>query len=582
MSSSGSTALSRHVERATRLAAKTVETTDSTVQPETPIGAGWEALRRMDWARARACFQAAADSEPSAEALEGLGLAAWWLGDAATVFVARERAYTLYQGRGEHVAAARLATLLGIDYYQLRGDAAIGNGWFQRAHRLLDGMPAAPEHGWLWIWEGQMALVAGNDPAAARMAGGKARELGRSLGLVDIEMTGLGLEGVALVFEGEVAAGMTRLDEATTAAVAGEMSVPNAIGATCCYMLFACERVWDFDRAVQWCRKLQEFCRQTQWASLFARCRTHHAMILLWQGAWPEAEAELLAGAKELQATGPGSLPQASIRLAELRRRQGRLDEAESLLEHIPFLPHAMLCLASVAADRDRPLQALDLLDRFLRQVPRENRTDRALALDLAVRAHAALGQLTQASDCLAELETLATRVSTAPLRASAALAHGRLASVRGEQGAARRHVEDALDLFQAAGTPFETAEARLELAGVLMAMGEQEPAARGAREAYEKCSAMGAGLLARRADALLAKLRSTAGARGREPTFGLTTRELEVLRLVARGSSNPQIAAALVLSEHTVRRHVANILTKLDVPSRAAAAAVAARHGLL
>jgi DNA-binding CsgD family transcriptional regulator len=561
-----------------------VAATDATLQPEGPLGAGWEALRRMDWARARACFQAAAESDPSAEALEGLSLAAWWLDDAATVFAARERAYCLYQGRGEHVAAARLATLLGIDYYQFRGDDAIGNGWFQRAHRLLDGVPAAPEHGWLWIWEGQIALVAGNDPAAARMAGGRARELGRSLGLVDIEMTGLGLEGVALVFEGEVAAGMALLDEATTAAVAGEMSVPNAIGATCCYLVFACERVWDFDRAVQWCRKLQEFCRQAQWASLFALCRTHHAMVLVWQGAWPEAEAELLAGAKELRATRPGNLPQASIRLAELRRRQGRMDEAESLLEHIRFLPHAMLCLASVAADRDKPLEALDLLHRFLRQVPRENRTDRAAALDVAVRAHAALGQLAEAGDCLAELEAVAACVSTAPLRASAALARGRLASARGEHAPARRHLEDAVDLFQAAAAPFEAAEARLELAGLLMDMGEGELAAREAREAHEPSAAMGAGLLARRAAALLARLRRTAGTspRGREPVLGLTTRELEVLRLVARGSSNPQIAGALVLSEHTVRRHMANILMKLDVPSRAAAAAVAARHGLL
>ncbi len=68
----------------------------------------------------------------------------------------------------------------------------------------------------------------------------------------------------------------------------------------------------------------------------------------------------------------------------------------------------------------------------------------------------------------------------------------------------------------------------------------------------------------------------------GGDERFGLSARELEVLALVARGLSNPRIAETLVLSEHTVRRHVANILRKLDAPSRSAAAALAARHELI
>lgn len=106
--------------------------------------------------------------QPSAEGLEGLSLAAWWQDDATAVFEGRERAYCLYRRRGERRSAGRLATLLGIDYHQFRGEAAIGNGWFRRAHRLLEGLPPVPEHGWLWIWEGQIALLVGNDPAAAR------------------------------------------------------------------------------------------------------------------------------------------------------------------------------------------------------------------------------------------------------------------------------------------------------------------------------------------------------------------------------------------------------------------------------
>ena len=61
-----------------------------------------------------------------------------------------------------------------------------------------------------------------------------------------------------------------------------------------------------------------------------------------------------------------------------------------------------------------------------------------------------------------------------------------------------------------------------------------------------------------------------------------LSGRETEVLRLVAAGLSNREIASSLVLSEHTVHRHVANVLRKLAQSSRAAAAAHATRAGLI
>jgi DNA-binding CsgD family transcriptional regulator len=236
-----------------------------------------------------------------------------------------------------------------------------------------------------------------------------------------------------------------------------------------------------------------------------------------------------------------------------------------------------------LAADRGRPAEALNLLHRFLRQVPNENRTDRAAAFGLIVRVHADLGQADEAESMLSELEALAACVPTAPMRASAALARGVVAAAVGDHATARRHFEDAVDLFQATGAPFETAAARLELARQLAELGFEELATREARAAYDACSAIGATLLARRATALLRGRRVTGiGDRRREPVFGLTARELEILRLVAQGLSNPQIADALARSEHTVRRHLANILRKLDVPSRAAAAAVAARNELI
>jgi LuxR family maltose regulon positive regulatory protein len=352
----------------------------------TTLAAGWEALARTEWDRARTLFEAAVARDGSAEALEGLSLAAWWLDDAETMFSTRERAYRLYRRDGDLRSAGRVATLFGIDYYSFRGEAAIGNGWFRRAHRLLDELPPVPEQGWLWIWEGQIRLLADNDPATARRLGHEAAELGRALGDLDIEGTALGLEGLAAVTEGDLGEGMAKLDEATATAVSGDMSEPIGIGATCCYLIFACERVRDFDRAVQWCERLEELCRQWRWGSMFSTCRTHHAGVLLWQGAWQEAEAKLEEATRELEASRPGKVADGLLRLAELRRRQGRLDEAERLLERVSFSPHALFGLAALALDRDRAADALDLVDRFVRQIPQENRTDRAAARAASTR----------------------------------------------------------------------------------------------------------------------------------------------------------------------------------------------------
>jgi ATP/maltotriose-dependent transcriptional regulator MalT len=305
--------------------------------------------------------------------------------------------------------------------------------------------------------------------------------------------------------------------------------------------------------------------------------------VLLWQGDWKEAEAQLEAATRELEASRPGKVADGILRLAELRRRQGRLDEAERLLEQVSFSPHALFGLAALALDRDQAADALDLVDRFLRQVPDENRTDRAAAFDLAVRANAVMSQIDAGRVPLAELEALSDAVTTDPRRASAAFARGVLAHAEGENEVSRRHLEDALDLFQRSGAPFEAAEARLELARVLIDLGRDDLALREARSAYAALLAVGAGLAARRAGALLRELGASPTRPGRgEPTFGLSARELEVLTLVAQGHSNQRIAEILVLSKHTIRRHVANILKKMDVPSRTAAAALATRENLL
>jgi choline dehydrogenase-like flavoprotein len=145
-------------------------------------------------------------------------MAAWWLNDAMVTFDAREGAYRMYRERGDRVAAARVAMALAWDYKAFRGDRAVANGWLRRARTLLEGLDPTPEHGWFALREGAMAL--GTDTVAAKRLGAQAANLGRSLDSIDLEMVGLSLQGLAMVSEGEVTEGMSRLDEVTAAVLA--------------------------------------------------------------------------------------------------------------------------------------------------------------------------------------------------------------------------------------------------------------------------------------------------------------------------------------------------------------------------
>jgi LuxR family maltose regulon positive regulatory protein len=544
-----------------------------------PLHAGREALRRGDWRGARARFEAVVARGESASAIEALAMAAWWLDDAPLTIESRENAYRLHREHGDVVGAARMATWLSWDYLAFRGEPAVANGWLRRAHRLLDGVERAPEHGWLAIREAEAAFLLDNDAAAASRLARRAREIGRALGDGDLELSALALEGMALASEGNVAEGIRLLDEASAAAVAGEISELWAVGRACCYLITACERVRDFERASEWSERMLEFAERWRIPHLFGVCRAHYAAVLVWRGTWAQAEVEFEAAMREFAGSRPGMAFEAIVRLAELRRRQGRLDEASRLFHEVEFHPFAQLGLAAVALDGGEALRAAELTERFLRQLRSENRLQRIAGLELLVRALVALSEHERARAALSELVALVAGGDTLSLRACAMAAEGAVAAGEGDSETARVRYEDAVDAFQRSGAPFETARTRLELARVLTALGRHDAAARQARTAHEVLRGMRA---EREAEAAAALLRELGAAEPAAPLAALTRRQVEVLALVAQGLSNPAIAEQLVLSEHTVHRHLANILDKLGLSSRAAAAAWGARHGLV
>jgi ATP/maltotriose-dependent transcriptional regulator MalT len=544
---------------------------------ENPIAAGHDALAAGAWADAREAFQRALDRDAtSAEAWEGLGWAAWWLADGPQTLEARERAYRAFRADGEPGAAARVAAWLASDFHEFRGEDAIASGWLERARRLLDGRPEDADYGWLCLHEGSFALNTRGDADTAARRAARAAALGREFGVADLEAVGLALEGIATVVRGSVEEGMRRLDEASAIAASEELQLPISQGWALCYLISACEGVGDFPRAAQWCQVTRAFAERWGARQLLGICRSSYGRVLATGGDWAAAEAELTAAVGDLEVSRPGMAGGGFVRLGELRMRQGRDDEARALFERAGTHPLALLGLGEMALDAGDPASAADAAERVLRGLADDNVMSRVPAFALLVRARAALSEFDAATTALDQLEQAGTRLGTAYVGGRVCLATAELAAARGDHDTARRACEDALDRFGECGAPYDGARARLALAGALAALGRSQAADAEARAARAAFAALGAARDVERAEAPLHDA-PRSGALG-----DLTARELDVLRLVAQGLGDAEIADRLVLSPHTVHRHVANVRAKLRLPSRAAAVAYATRAGLL
>jgi ATP/maltotriose-dependent transcriptional regulator MalT len=528
-----------------------------------PLVLGRAALDGTDWDEARAHFQEAAASQDSGAAWEGLSWAAWWQGDLDATFGARERAFRVYRQADDACGAARMAMWLASDHFDFRGDDAVASAWLRRAQALVDSHRPCAEQGYNLLMAADIALFAHADPAAALEKAHEAIELARRIPDVGVEVVAYAILGSALVARGDVEDGLRRLDDAAALAIAEDFDLMVAPGWALCHTVSVCTNVGDFGRASQWCRAMHTWSARWHGRHFFGTCRTAYGDVLATSGDWTTAEEELSSALQDMRSSRPAMAASTAVRLGRLRASQGDPAAARELFESALPLPAAVLALGELDMDAGDPLAGVDAADRVLRNLGGPSVLERFPAVELRGRAAARAGDAAAAAAAAEELEQTAERLGTPYMRGRSRLVGADVLGAAGYHDAARRAAEDAVDLFGRCSAPYDAARARLALAGALRALGREERAAAEERAARDA----------------LSRLRAVRDAAAAEE---LSPRETEILRLVAQGSGDAEIAARLFLSPHTVHRHVANIRAKLRTPSRAAAVAYASRNGLL
>jgi len=536
---------------------------------------GRQSYAKSAWAPAYESLARADEPAPlAAKDLELLATCAYMLGREDEWMRILERACNGHAEAGESRRAARCAFWIGT-HLALRGELGPATGWLGRAQRLLEREEGeCVEHGYMLMPVVFQHEAEGDYDGAAATAA-VAAEFGERFGDPDLFALAVHVQGDILVRHGRVREGLRLMDEAMVAVTTGELS-PVVTGIVYCSVILACEEVYELRRAKDWTAALTRWCEQQPDLLAFTgRCLVHRAQLLQLQGAWPDALAEAQrAGRRFAKAMNQAAAAKGLCLEGEVHRLRGELAEADEAYRRASQLglePQPGLALLRLAqGNRDAAAAAI-------RRVVGEttDRLRRASLLPAYAEIMLAAGEVDEARSACRQLEEIAAECDSDMLRAMLAHARGAVELAAGDASAALVSLRQAAQAWQELDAPYEAARSRVFVGRACRALGDEEAFVLELEAARGVFEALGAAPAVAEVDAL------AGGAEG-PATHGLTARELEVLRLLASGKSNREIASALVISEHTVARHVQNIFRKLDVPSRTAAGAFAFEHNLV
>jgi len=530
---------------------------------------------RGDWAAAYSAWSAVDESDMGLEDLLAASVVSFLLGDSDACVRNLQRAFHLQVEAGDIAGAIQVCFRLAMTF-ATGGEPALFAGWLGRAERLLadlpDGGADASQRGYVEFLRLHRALSSGDFPAAGAHAA-EVTAAGRAHQDPDLLALGLCAEGRFYVYAGRVAEGIALLDESMVGVLAGELS-PIIAGHVYCTAIEGCQEIGDVDRVAAWTSGLQRWCGEQPGLLAFTgQCAVHRGQILRLRGAWSEAVAEFEDARRRYEETGAvDAVGLAERERGDVLRLTGDLEGAERAYQEAADRgcdPQPGLALLWLVQGRQEAARAA--AQRALAETPMP--VQRSMLLPGVVDVLAACGRLDDARTAAAELDELAEAFGSGPLLAAAAQAHALVELDSGDAAGALPYARKAAQLWTRVDCPYEAARVRALIGRALGLLGDEESGRRDLRAALDALQRLGAAPAAAEVERLLTPDALPGG---------LTAREAEVLRLVATGRSNTQIAETLVLSEKTVARHLSNIFSKLDVASRTAAAAYAFEHGLV
>lgn len=537
------------------------------------IELGRTAFAQRAWSEAYERLSHAEAGALSADDLLRLATSAYMLGRMDDFLELTERAHHAYLDDAALLPATRCAVYLGINL-AIRGDLAHASGWFARGQRLLERHGAdCAERGYLLLPAAMQQLEMGQyDEAESSTIA--AVECGERFRDPDLLALALHIQGQTLIKQARIEEGLRRLDEAMLGVTADDVS-PIISGVVYCGVIAGCEEAYDIRRAREWTEALTRWCeQQSDLVSFTGRCLAHRAGIMQLRGAWAEALEEARRARERCEeAMNDAAAGQALYYQGELHRLQGDFAAAEAAYRdanRFGHEPQPGLSLLRLGQGDDNA--AASTIRRALGETADPLQRSRLLPAHAEIAL--AVGDIGEARSAADELSAIAGDYDILMLRAIAAQIQGMVALAAEDPQSALVSLRAARATWQELDAPYETARTRVLIGSACRMLGDENTAALEldqATTAFEQLGALPD----------LARVETLVRPDTRE-THGLTPRELEVLRLVAAGRTNRDIASKLVVSEHTVARHVQNIFTKLGVSSRTAATAFAFEHRLV
>lgn len=544
-----------------------------------PLEAARDAFDRRAWADAQRRLGAMVD-DLDAPDLERLAVASYLTGEDDESVAAWEAAHRRHLEAGRPAEAATCSFWLALCLL-LRGRMAQAGGWLARTESILEESEVdAAARGFLLIPALLGALESG-DAEGARELAVRATEIGIRLDTPDLRAFGTLGQGQALLALGEIDAGRAKLDEVMVSVTTGEVG-PIASGIVYCAVVLACMKIHDLPRASEWTDALSTWCdAQPDLVPYRGQCLVHRSQVQQASGDWSEAMTTVESARERLADPPHPALGLARYQAAELHRLLGDFDAAEAEYRQANRAGHEpMPGLALLELVRGDPGAAATTIGRALQET--SDPLDRPSLLAAAVEIYRVAALPDAAREAADELAALAAASTSSVLGAMAAQARGAVVLTEGDPVGALPLLREAARGWQDLNLPYEAARTAVLLGLACAALGDRTSAELELDKARATFTELGARPDLERLPAVSAEATS-GGDRSSEPGDSpLSEREREVLGQVAAGKTNREIADALVISQHTVGRHLENIFTKLGVSSRAAATSYAYEHDLL